>query len=91
MKRRLINLFLVIVFLIGLGIALYPVISDQFNLYRSSLLIANYRQEVAVMAPEDYSAMFEQCDAYNGGLVGGVIPDVFPYTPIPPRRTTWRF
>lgn len=77
MKKRITNVLLSLVFLAGLTIALYPTISNQFNLYRSSLLISNYHFDMQSLTPQDYSDMVAACDEYNARLVGGIIPDVF--------------
>jgi len=77
MKRRLVNCALVLVFIAGLCISLYPMVSNQFNLYRASLLISTYQRNIAGLAEEDYSAILEACEAYNQALTGGTIPDVF--------------
>lgn len=77
MKKWLTNALLALIFLAGLLIALYPTISNQFNLYRASLLISTYHNETRELNPEDYSAMIEACNSYNHDLIGGIIPDVF--------------
>ena len=77
MKKWLTNALLALIFLAGLLIALYPTISNQFNLYRASLLISTYHNETRELKPEDYSAMIEACNSYNHDLIGGIIPDVF--------------
>lgn len=77
MKKWMTNALLVLVFLAGLSIALYPTVSNQFNLYRASLLISTYHNETRELKPEDYSAMIEACNSYNHDLIGGIIPDVF--------------
>lgn len=77
MKNALTNLLLVLVFLTGLAIALYPMVSDQFNLYRASLLINDYEVKAQALTEEDYTDVFSACDAYNADLIGGEVPDVF--------------
>lgn len=77
MKKWLTNALLALIFLAGLLIALYPTISNQFNLYRASLLISTYHNETRELKPEDYSAMIDACNSYNHDLIGGIIPDVF--------------
>lgn len=77
MKKWLMNGLIALIFLAGLLIALYPTISNQFNLYRASLLISDYNDSLQEMKEEDYSPMLEACAEYNQSLVGGIIPDVF--------------
>ena len=76
MKKWMTNALLVLVFLAGLSIALYPTVSNQFNLYRASLLISRYHFDLQELTPEDHSDMIAACDEYNAKLVGGIIPDV---------------
>lgn len=77
MKRVLTNLLLVLIFLTGLAIATYPLVSNQFNLYRASLLINDYEVKTETLTEEDYTEIFDACDEYNSELVGGEVPDVF--------------
>lgn len=77
MKKWMTNALLALVFLTGLSIALYPTVSNQFNLYRASLLISKYHFDLQELTPEDHSDMIAACDEYNAKLVGGIIPDVF--------------
>ncbi len=77
MKKILKNLLWLLLFLVGAFIALYPTISNQFNLYRASLLISKYHYDTQELTEEDYSDLIAACDEYNQKLVGGIIPDVF--------------
>lgn len=76
MKRK--NYILrIIIFLMGLVIFLYPTVSDKWNRYRASLLIAEYSEQVAVLEPQDYTPYLEAAQAYNETLVESSVPDVF--------------
>ena len=42
MKRKITNLLVGLLFLVGLGVLTYPTISNQWNTYRQSKLISTY-------------------------------------------------
>lgn len=65
MKRTLLNLFFGLLFLAGFGILAYPAISDQWNTYRQSQLIASYENTLAEMEPEDYTREWEAARSFN--------------------------
>lgn len=62
---RFSTILLVAVFFVGLSVLLYPTISDFQNAKKQSQAIVNYDSLVNNLTPEDYSAFFEQADAYN--------------------------
>lgn len=67
----------VLLFLVGLSLLLYPLISSKWNQYRSNSLIHDYTSSVAEVSAEDYSAWFEAAERYNASLDGKSIPDAF--------------
>ena len=79
-KRRrsvLRSTLLLIGFLIGAGIAFYPLISKIWNRWRDSLLIAEYQGEVEKIPEADYSDIFAQAKEYNDQHKVNKIVDVF--------------
>lgn len=64
-------------FLVGLAIFLYPTISDKWNRYRASRLIAQYSEQISVLEEQDYTPYLEAAQAYNETLVESSVPDVF--------------
>ena len=69
-KRRFrwIDLGIVLVFLIGLCIMLYPLASDYINHIQVAKNIRAYEQMVREITPEDYSAILEKAQDYNRRL-----------------------
>lgn len=69
-KRRFrwIDLGIVLVFLIGLCIMLYPIASDYINRIQVAKNIRSYEQMVRNITPEDYSAIFKKARDYNRRL-----------------------
>ena len=67
-KFRRSDLFIVLVFLAGLCIMLYPLASDYINRIRVSRALGDYQQAVKEITQEDYSAVFEKARDYNRRL-----------------------
>ena len=68
MKKHIINLVLILIFLVGLGILLYPTVSNYINERHMSRAVAAYDETVDNLTEEDYSAYFEAAKAYNEAL-----------------------
>ena len=76
-KKALGRLLLALLFLAGLALLLYPLISDLWNQRRSEALIRNYTQQFTQGPQRDYSEWFRRADAYNAALAGKGVPDAF--------------
>ena len=64
-KRDYSNILLVLIFLIGLCVLLYPTVSDYWNSRVQSRAIVNYETILSNMTPKDYSDVFAAADNYN--------------------------
>ncbi|MDO5134991.1 MAG: class C sortase [Eubacteriales bacterium] len=69
--------FMALGFLAGLGILLYPTISDLWNNYRNQQLISEYSSAVEELEPEDYTELWEEARAYNQEHRVNTIMDAF--------------
>lgn len=69
MKKRLSGIFFGLVFLIGLGIFLYPTVSEQWNKYHQSRAIAGYEDIVSDMSEEDFAAAWTVARNYNDAII----------------------
>lgn len=69
MKSRKSTIILLISFFIGLSVLLYPSISSYWNSKTQSEAIVDYESMLAQFKPEDYTAIFEEADAYNQKLL----------------------
>ena len=58
----------IIMFMIGLGILLYPAVSQQWNAYRQKQLINDYDQTVLDGKEEDYKEVWEAAENYDKEL-----------------------
>ena len=68
MRQRLSTILLVLILLLGLGILLYPTVSDYWNTVHQWRAIAKYTEKVALIQPEDYTEQWEEAVAYNSEL-----------------------
>lgn len=69
MKKKITNILLVLIFVAGLSLLLYPTISDAYNTYLQSQLIVEYSQQVDEMTEEVYRQRLEEARAYNADLL----------------------
>lgn len=69
-KKRisLSTIILTLIFLAGLGVMLYPTVSDYWNSFHQSRAIADYDAVVAEMDDTDYEALFAKAEEYNEKL-----------------------
>jgi len=65
MKDRLNNFILILIFLVGLSLLLYPSFSDYWNSFTQSKAIAVYTEQLANLNDELYDMMLEDAKAYN--------------------------
>ena len=75
MKKNRSNIILILIFLVGLSVMLYPTISDYINQKNQSRAVASYSEEVENLSDVDYQAYFDAADDYNRRLAE--TPDAF--------------
>ena len=71
MKKKgnhLITILLVLIFLLGLSLLLYPAVSDYWNSKHQTRAIAVYSEEVSGLDPDQYQALWAAAAAYNASL-----------------------
>ena len=68
MKKSKIGILLVLMLLVGVCGLLYPSVSQYWNSKTQSRAVVNYRDILATLKPEDYSAYFEEAYLYNENL-----------------------
>ena len=69
-KRDFSTVILILVFLVGLSLLLYPSVSDYWNSFHQSRAIATYAEQVANIDNDRYTQLWEDARAYNQTLVG---------------------
>lgn len=67
-KKNLSTILLMIVFLAGLSLLLYPTVSNYWNSFHQSYSITNYSAEVANLSREEYKRILENARDYNKRL-----------------------
>ena len=68
MKKLLPNLLLAAVFLVGLTLLLYPVISNYVNERHQSHVVSSYESDIAQLPQEDYGPILAAAEEYNKEL-----------------------
>lgn len=69
---------LILMFLVGLSILLYPTVSNIWNQYRDSLLISKYDSVVSSDIESDQNAeMWKAAEEYNKQIKQESVPDAF--------------
>ena len=68
MRKNLSTIILILIFLVGLSVMLYPSVSDAVNRKHQSRAVAGYAEEVEQLSDADYQAYFDAADAYNRQL-----------------------
>ena len=68
MRKNLSTIILILIFLVGLSVMLYPSVSNAVNRKHQSRAVAGYAEEVEPLSDADYQAYFDAADAYNRQL-----------------------
>ena len=80
MKKKSSKIVIILIFLAGLSLLLYPFVANQWNNHRQKQLISNYESVIAdkeAAGQIDYEAERKQAEAYNNALVPSILPDSF--------------
>lgn len=78
MKRKLLIVFISLIFLLGLGIMLYPLISNAYIEYKQKSVITNYEETVKEMPKDIINEELERARDYNKLLIGtAIVTDPF--------------
>jgi len=68
MKKHFSTIILILIFLAGLSLLLYPSFSDYWNSFHQSRAIASYAENVAKLDDNAYTEILNQAIAYNTAL-----------------------
>ena len=60
MKKRLTTVILVLILILGLGIMLYPTVSDYWNSFHQSKVITQYAEQVSTMDKSEYDKIIAE-------------------------------
>ena len=64
-SRRLTNILLLVIFLVGVGLLSYPAVSDYWNSFHQSRAIVSYTEKVATLDNEKYQQIIDSAVEYN--------------------------
>ena len=76
-KQYIIRLLIIVVFLIGLGIFIYPTLSDYLAKRGVVQGASSYTRQVGSLSKEEIKKMWEEAETYNASLNGDPVPDPF--------------
>lgn len=68
MKKHFSTILLILVFLVGLSVMLYPTVSDAVNRAHQTRAVVDYERSVQEMDEKDYSQWFSGAERYNAAL-----------------------
>lgn len=80
MKKNISKFFIIILFLGGLSLLLYPFVANQWNNHRQKKLMSSYNDVIAAKEAAgqiDYDAEWKKAEDYNAALLPSVLPDSF--------------
>lgn len=80
MKKNILKIGICVMFLAGLSLLLYPLVSNEWNTYRQEQLISGYDSQVAekeAAGEIDYAAQWKKANDYNESLLPSILPDSF--------------
>lgn len=80
MKKRSSTILIIIIFLAGLSLLLYPFVANEWNDHRQKKLISSYETKISKLEAEnkiDYDAEWERAQEYNEALLPSILPDSF--------------
>ena len=76
MKKKLSNIVIILIFVAGLSLLVYPFVANKWNSYRQDRLISNYEKIVSQKSDSiDYDAEMKKAKAYNDALAPHILPD----------------
>ena len=68
-KKNISTIIIVGIFLLGVGIVIYPWLSDYINKLHASRAIAGYSEAVSNIDPEEIARMWKEAVEYNKKLL----------------------
>lgn len=78
MKRKISNILIGLMFLVGFGVLVYPTVSNQWNTYRQNRLISNYEAAVEDFTEEDFTEEWVKAQQFDASLTqNNIYGDVF--------------
>lgn len=76
-KKQSLKIRIILLFVVGFMILLYPTVSNQWNKYRDNKLKSEYTQAVKNLDEDILQKELEAASEYNQSLIGSSVPDAF--------------
>ncbi len=73
MKQKIINILIILLFIVGAGVLVYPTVSNEWNNYVQSTLIDSYTETVSAMTAEDYEDEWAAARSFNASITENAI------------------
>ena len=80
MKKIAYRILIVVIFLAGLSLLLYPFVANKWNTYRQERLISSYDEAVSEKTASgtiNYEGEWLKAQQYNEELLPSILPDSF--------------
>ncbi|MCL1989747.1 MAG: class C sortase [Defluviitaleaceae bacterium] len=77
LSRRMQSMLMIILLILGMGILIYPDVSNWYQSNRHEAIRQEYNERVAIMAREEVEYELERARMFNNGLTGIHIEDPF--------------
>ncbi len=65
MRKHISTIILAVVFIVGIGMLIYPSFSDYWNSLHSSVAISDYTEAIAELDNESYEELWEAAERFN--------------------------
>lgn len=69
MKNKLTTIFIILIFVVGLSLLLYPTVANYWNSLHQSQVIVGYDDEVSKLEQETYDRLLAEAVSYNESLL----------------------
>ena len=73
MRNKIINMILVLCVLVGVGILVYPFVSNMLHDRKQDEIITEYDEQMENLAEDEKTQMLESARQYNEDLIGNVV------------------
>ena len=78
MRQTIIKVMVILLFIAGIGLLAYPVLSNEWNTYVQSKLIGNYQDKLSSMDDNEYELEWDAAEDFNSQILQNDIgTDVF--------------
>lgn len=77
MKRKIYNFMIVLLFLVGFIVLVYPLSANLWNQYREKQLVNTWEESIQDISEDEFEEMLQEARKYNEEQIGNEVPDAF--------------